>query len=157
MTIAGFVWYQGENDMGEDKGNILYNEGYACVMPKLVELWRRQFSLEAGTTSPQAPFGLVTLASGTDEGHPNIAAMRWAQTSNFGVLPSPTMPQTFLAQAFDLGDPYTSICASWQCCLDNYNATQCAHQTNHNPSICHAECETRLNTSVFMGGMQSAS
>ena len=32
--------------------------------------------------------------------------MRWAQTASYGVLPNPEMPNTFLAQAYDLNDPY---------------------------------------------------
>ncbi len=35
----------------------------------------------------------------------NMAAMRYAQTGNQGWLPSTSMPNTFAAQAFDLGDP----------------------------------------------------
>jgi hypothetical protein len=35
-----------------------------------------------------------------------MGAMRWAQTGNAGVLPSPALPRTFLAQAYDLDDPW---------------------------------------------------
>lgn len=40
------------------------------------------------------------------EGGPNMGAMRWAQTGNYGVLPNVVMPNTFLAQAYDLNDPW---------------------------------------------------
>ena len=64
---------------------------------------------------------------------------RWSQTANYGVLPNPAMPNTFLADAFDLGDPWHSpICAlsgtfnggpysGTSCCLDasHANGAQC--------------------------------
>ena len=53
--------------------------------------------------------------------------MRWSQTSNFGTLPSPAMPNSFLAHAYDLGDPWTNNgCQTAQCCDPTYNATVCA-------------------------------
>lgn len=76
--------------------------GYACKMETLVSAWRTAFN----ATSEELPFGIVTLAGGSDEGQPyNMAAMRYAQTGNQGWLPSDSMPNTFAAQAFDLGDP----------------------------------------------------
>ena len=38
------------------------------------------------------------LASSGSEGGPNMGAMRYAQTANYGVLPNPSMPNTFVAQ-----------------------------------------------------------
>ena len=35
-----------------------------------------------------------------------MASMRWSQTANYGQLPNTKMPNAFLAQAFDLGDPW---------------------------------------------------
>jgi hypothetical protein len=50
------------------------------------------FSLEHGTTSPDAPFGIVTLADGGWEGNPaNAGQMHWAETLNYGVLPNPAL------------------------------------------------------------------
>ena len=37
----------------------------------------------AGTTDPNAPFGVVTLASSGSEGGPNMGAMRQAQTGSY--------------------------------------------------------------------------
>jgi len=34
---------------------------------------------------------------------------RWSQTANYGVLPSPAMPNSFLAQVYDLGDPWANM------------------------------------------------
>jgi hypothetical protein len=42
----------------------------------MVELWRKSWSREAGTTDPLAPFGIVTLASGGSEGGSDIGGMR---------------------------------------------------------------------------------
>ena len=123
MTIKGALWYQGENNLGDcfgpgnqdigdgrtapgggPRASGVANEatGYACEILNLVKDWRSAFG-------KAFPFGIVTLACGTDEGQPyNMAAMRYAQTSNQGFLPSKTMPGTFSANAFDLGDPVRS-------------------------------------------------
>ena len=54
-----------------------------------------------------------------------MGAMRLAQTAGYGTLPSPDMPNTFLAQAFDLDDkwgPGAGPCQTdaskggWACC-----------------------------------------
>lgn len=79
-------------------GNAAQKTGYGCEMVAMVDLWRRAWSKEAGTTDPLAPFGIVTLASGGSEGGSDIGGMRWSQTGNFGTLPSPEMPNTFLAR-----------------------------------------------------------
>ena len=66
----------------------------------MVAEWRRLWSATAGTTDPLAPFGVVSLAAGGSEGHPdNMAGMRWSQTANFGELPNPALPGGFLAHA----------------------------------------------------------
>ena len=86
-------------------------------MKNLIDTWRSGWSAEPGTTDATFPFGLVSLAGGTSEGHAsNMGAFRYAQTGNTGVLPNKDMPNTFAAQAFDTGDP----CAGGsQCCLNN--------------------------------------
>jgi hypothetical protein len=61
--------------------------GYSCLMPKLVEEWRRLWSTTPGTTDPLAPFGLVTLPNTGSEGGSDIGGMRWSQTANYGVNP----------------------------------------------------------------------
>ena len=83
-------------------GNPAQHEGYGCQMPAMVDLWRREWSKVNGTTDPQAPFGIVTLASGGSEGGSDIGGMRFSQTANYGSLPNAAMPSTFLAQAYDL-------------------------------------------------------
>ena len=75
--------------------------GYACSMPGMVRAWRELWSAAKDTTSPSAPFGLVTIAPGGSEGAGyHLSAFRWAQTANFGALPNPLMPNTFAAQAY---------------------------------------------------------
>ena len=32
--------------------------------------------------------------------------LRWAQTQNYGVIPNPSFVNGFMAQGFDLGDPW---------------------------------------------------
>lgn len=92
---------QGENNMGRIPGSSLNDEGYGCMMHKMVRDWRTIWSAEPGTTRTDAPFGLVTIAPSGSEGHAmHLSAFRWAQTANFGVLPNPLMPNTFLAQAY---------------------------------------------------------
>lgn len=109
MTVKGWVWYQGENDMHGVFGNSGRKTGYSCMMPALVDSWRKLWSAEAGTTDPTAPFGLVTLAPSGGEGGNDIGTMRWAQTAGYGHAPNTAMPNTFLAQAYDLNDPFSNI------------------------------------------------
>ena len=79
-------------------GNSARSSGYSCLMEKLVSSWRTQWSAEPGTTDPNAPFGVVTLAPSGGEGGADLPSMRWAQTASYGVLPNPAMPNTFVAQ-----------------------------------------------------------
>ena len=106
--------YQGENSLCYDAGNSVDRSGYACMMQTLVSSWRKVWSATPGTTDPLAPFGIASLADGTDEGFGvNMRAFRWAQTANYGHLPNKAMPRTFLADSFDLGDPWhTPNCAT---------------------------------------------
>eukprot|EP01043_Picozoa_sp_COSAG02_P009900 COSAG02_NODE_341_length_24173_cov_28.504777_19_plen_214_part_00 len=77
------------------------------MQPRMVAHWREIWSTVDGTTDPLAPFGLVTLAPSGSEGNGNkLSAFRWAQTASYGVLPNPAMPRTFVAQAYDLNDPW---------------------------------------------------
>jgi hypothetical protein len=91
MTVKGFTWYQGENNMNNVKGNAGVDVGYSCKQRELVKGWRAIWSDTPGTTDAHAPFGLVTLASSGSEGGPNMGAMRLAQTAGYGTkaLPLP--------------------------------------------------------------------
>lgn len=160
MTVKGFLWYQGENNMGGVKGNVIANTGYGCEMADLVASWRAVWSKTPGTTDPMAPFGIVTLASSGSEGGPNMGAMRQAQTANYGVLPNPAIPNSFLAQAYDLDDPWgpgagPCVGATWACCEGTgfwkaapYNKTSCAGREKLCAAACHADL-----TPVAMGGI----
>ena len=129
MTLKGWVWYQGENDMHGYFGNSLRKAGYACLMPKLVSTWRALWSTTPGTTDESAPFGVVTLAASGTEGGADISAMRVAQAGSHASLPNPDMPNTFLAHAYDLSDPYGNIsCYKGGCCDFT------------NPNNTHAKC-----------------
>ena len=100
MTIFGALWHQGENNVyecmnGVDPsvisertsdggplacGDSTKNTGYACSTKNLVASWREQWSVQPNTTSASFPFGIVTLADGTSEGHAhNVANFRSAQ------------------------------------------------------------------------------
>lgn len=152
MTIKGWIWYQGENNCHGLMGNSASEVGYGCLMPRLVRRWRQLWSSEPDTTDPLAPFGVVTLAKGGSEGGHDIGGMRWSQTANYGVLPNPEMPNTFLAQAFDLGDPFENkACYDWNCCAKGYNATYCAERTQDNPAMCNAYCAVLDGTNFYMG------
>eukprot|EP01083_Nonionella_stella_P223704 796972_1 len=87
MTIKAYIWWQGENNMGGTPGSWVNNTGYGCMQPLMVKQWRNIWSV--GGTTFDAPFGLITLAAGTDEGAVNkMGAMRWAQMANFDYLPN---------------------------------------------------------------------
>eukprot|EP01043_Picozoa_sp_COSAG02_P124165 COSAG02_NODE_61205_length_269_cov_0.611765_1_plen_65_part_10 len=48
----------------------------------------------------------TALAGGTSEGHSNaMPAFRNAQTAGGGLLPNKLIPNSFVAQAFDAGEP----------------------------------------------------
>jgi len=54
--------------------------------------------------------------------------LRSAQTGGYGHLPNPSLPNTFLGQAFDMGDPYDKGCVVNTSCIGwntpySYNAT----------------------------------
>ncbi|KAM4014830.1 sialate O-acetylesterase [Anomaloglossus baeobatrachus] len=108
MTIKGAVWYQGEQNTGLNTN--LYN----CTFPALIQDWRRSFHEGSlGQTDPTFPFGFVQLStylkSQPDDNYPVI---RWHQTADYGYVPNPKMPNTFMAVAMDLGDetsPYGSV------------------------------------------------
>eukprot|EP01062_Namystynia_karyoxenos_P063041 TRINITY_DN5586_c1_g1_i8.p1 TRINITY_DN5586_c1_g1~~TRINITY_DN5586_c1_g1_i8.p1 ORF type:complete len:836 (+),score=174.70 TRINITY_DN5586_c1_g1_i8:78-2585(+) len=110
MTVNGWVWYQGENNVYGVTGNVATGMGYGCELAAMVREWRGAWSAQHGTTDPLAPFGVVTLAGGTSEGNgEHMAAFRWSQTGNYGHLPSPALPNTFLAQVYDLSDPWAFV------------------------------------------------
>jgi hypothetical protein len=111
---------QGENNLGYHTGNVLDNKGYACMLPTLISTWRKAWSIEPKTTSPDAAFGIVMLADSTDEGWgANVPQMHWAQTANHGIVPNKHLPNTFMAAAHDLADPWDDDCKTGaQCCKD---------------------------------------
>ena len=156
--------------MGGQKGNVIASTGYACAMQQLIRGWRAAWSKTPGTTDPLAPFGVVTLASSGSEGGPNFGAMRIAQTMSYGVLPTPSMPNTFLAQAYDLDDewgPGAGPCfgnkGGWACCPGSgsgscgsagaYNATRCAGRE----ALCANACAADRGTPCLMGGIHPRS
>ena len=75
---------QGENNMHNIMGNSAQGVGYGCQMADLVRTWRGAWSQTAGTTRALAPFGVVTLAAGGDEGGKDMGGMRSSQTANYG-------------------------------------------------------------------------
>lgn len=85
---------------------------YACQMANMISQWRSVWSIVPGTTDASFPFGLVTLADGTDEGHgSNMANFRYAQTMGLGVLP---------ARASTVG------CCSFRCGLFGFLVCMCS-------------------------------
>ena len=88
-------------------GVVSESTGYACNLAAMLEGWRVAWRVKSPA---ELPVGVVTLAGGTDEGQPySMPSMRYAQTGNRGFLPAPGLPATFMAQAFDLGDPCSQM------------------------------------------------
>jgi hypothetical protein len=82
------------------------------MLPAMVSAWRAAWSAEPGTTDPAAFFASVSLHDGGDEGDGNNAQpIRWSQTGNFGSLPSPAIPNSVIAEAYDGGD----VWEGWVC------------------------------------------
>eukprot|EP00756_Hemistasia_phaeocysticola_P043550 Hpha_TRINITY_DN17131_c0_g1::TRINITY_DN17131_c0_g1_i1::g.146738::m.146738/K05970/SIAE; sialate O-acetylesterase len=118
-SLRGWVWYQGENNVRDLPGNSADKLGYGCEAVNLPALWRKTWG-EA--VEDEAPFSLVTLAAGGDEGNPqHMAAIRWSQTGNMGTLPNKLMPNVFAAQAYDIGDPWVSNCGTCNCSSTTLN------------------------------------
>ena len=98
---------------GQYGGNWMNNTGYACMELLMIEQFRANWSLVNG--GDVLPFGLITLASGTSEGHqPDMGNFRWNQMLNFDILPPPgnEVPATFVVQGHDIGDPWYVIILS---------------------------------------------
>ncbi|XP_048199698.1 sialate O-acetylesterase [Perognathus longimembris pacificus] len=109
MTLKGVIWYQGESNMEYNR------DKYNCTFPELIADWRQSFhDGSQGQTERFFPFGFVQLSSylvqeTSDDRFPQI---RWHQTADFGFVPNPAMPNTFMAVSMDLGDrdsPFGSI------------------------------------------------
>lgn len=143
MTVRGFLWYQGENDMARDPGSYLRGVGYGCLLPALVNTWRSMWSVENGTTPLLAPFGVVSIAPGGSEGAGyHMAAFRWSQTANYGVLPNPAMPHTFMAHAYDLGDPWGNDAGDGKCVANKSIPKACTKCCNcGDPSLYGPKCK----------------
>jgi len=131
MTIKGWLWYQGENNIGRGTKNPYFPSklGYACQLPAMLKLWRQ-------TWQANTPFGVVDIHAGGSEGQGGYGAMgnfRWAQTASYGVLPNPAMPNSFMANAYDLGDPWAKHCFDLGCCTDWTNQPQ-YHNITRSPT-----------------------
>ena len=46
----------------------------------------------------------------------HMAGMRWSETANFGTLPAPAMPLSFVAQVYDLGVRLFAMHMVWCVC-----------------------------------------
>merc|ERR1712060_621234 len=109
-TIAGVVWYQGENDAtSEDMA-----ADYACVFPEMIRSWRKGWAQRSGTIS-DFPFGFVQLSTWSNgnattpsnitcadnELNPSclVATVRYGQTGNNSYVPNAQMLRTFMAVA----------------------------------------------------------
>ena len=62
----------------------------------------------------------MTIADGSEEGWGyTFSQLHWAQTANHGSLPNADMPNTFLGDAWDAGDPWAmDDCVSDACCVE---------------------------------------
>jgi hypothetical protein len=87
-----------------------------CLFLLNLQTWREAWSAEASTTSDTLPFGIVTLAGGTSEGHgDSMGAFRYAQSGNTGGPSFGALPNTFVALAHDAADPCEG---GNQCCMN---------------------------------------
>ena len=165
--------------MFDVKGNAAMDVGYSCMQRELVKGWRAIWSETSGTTDPEAPFGIVTLASSGTEGADSEAmgAMRLAQTAGYGVVPNPALPNAFFAQAGDLEDAwgpeagpcFTGLTTQWECCdvtnvkgptrgsyVANRSSAKCIAGTKGKPEICDPACAAAMGTPT-MGGIHPRS
>ena len=85
--------------------------------------WRANWhNYTNGHTNPEFPFGFVQLSTWDDTANATcgnnppqtctVAVVRMGQTANYGYVPNPAMPNTFMSVATDLGDalsPFNDI------------------------------------------------
>ena len=121
-TVSGWLWYQGENSCGATMGSPLDHTGYSCMLVNMIASWRKYWSATPGTTDPLAPWGEITVHPHGCESNPNAAVTRWAQLGNYGHAPNALMPNVFMAQTFDLGDPWNYAPADGGC-AHTFNST----------------------------------
>jgi hypothetical protein len=118
---------QGEQN-GGNPGSYLNKSGYACLLPALDNSWRHAFTA-GSATDPTFPIGVVSLHGwcGEEEAQctldPNrrtdhTAEIRWAQTADWGFLPNPRLPHTFVAMAYDQPDPKNGSHCFWNTTSD---------------------------------------
>ena len=70
---------------------------------------------------------LVSLSSHDSEGAKDMASFRWAQQGAYDTLPNAAMPNTFMAHAFDLQDPWSSnkgVATVWLGCVGHLDASK---------------------------------
>ncbi|CAB9528805.1 Sialate O-acetylesterase [Seminavis robusta] len=182
MTVKGWLWYQGENNMYEVKGNSKHDVGYGCELKALIQSWRQAWSETSDTTPPDAPFGIVTLANSGGEGGPDMGSMLHAQTLNYGALPPPLvdpvdqdffggLEKVFAAQAYDLEDEWKANngpCFEYKCCTvtalvgqyrdEIYDPAKCTNETMH--GLCNSPegaCSQAHRVPYLMGNIHPRS
>mmetsp|Transcript_36456 Transcript_36456/g.72609 ORF Transcript_36456/g.72609 Transcript_36456/m.72609 type:complete len:203 (-) Transcript_36456:167-775(-) len=151
MSVKGWIWYQGEHNLASNgvSGNVLGGYGYACELVALIQKWRSLWAAVPNTTAADAPFGVVTLANNAHwHGGRDSGGFRHAQTAGFGVLPNELLPTAFLAQAYDVHDPWADErCKSYGCC-ESMPGRLCGNKTKDlgGPKICQAACAAQEGT-----------
>jgi sialate O-acetylesterase len=154
-TIKGWLWYQGEQN-GANPGSYLNKSGYACLLPALDDSWRRAFR-EGSSTDPDFPIGIISLHGwcGEEEAEctlnpatrtDNTAKIRWAQTAEWGFLPNPRLPHTFVAMAYDQPDPRNGSHCYW-----NTTTKECDRTVKY-PQTCLTGKEICPPPAGLMGG-----
>ena len=173
IPIRGWLWQQGEHNVRTNaiSGHSTGGYGYGCELPAMLRAWRSAWSVMPNTTEPLAPFGVTTLHPRAGwQGAVDFGGMRWSQTANYGRLPSPAMPRTFLAQAYDLLDPfmvrpdcyYAKCCGPMHGCHHDkcslggrYDASACAKFTTPlgGPAACAPFCRELGETPAYVVGL----
>jgi hypothetical protein len=69
-----------------------------------------------------------------------VGAMRLAQTAGYGVLPSPDVPNTFMAQAYDLDDQWGAPAWGRLACHHNNEGKPCLAPPFHQPCFVEYAC-----------------
>lgn len=186
MTVKGFLWYQVRHHDVAIANNCREKTTWvvsrATVSATLDTVAKWLISLQPGEQiglKPPAPpthshplqLSLWPRAAakvdqtwvpcdGLRSVEPVTYSLTFMQTGSFGVLPSPAIPNSVIAQAYDLDDPWgpgagPCISTEWACCEGKgfwkaapYNKQTCAGREK----ICAAACKADL-TPVAMGGI----
>jgi len=85
MAVTGFIWYQGESDLGGNSSLPMQNRNYTCTQTAMMEEWRHAFQV------PHAFYAVVVLSTwcpATADDNLLLAELRDEQVASGDLIPN---------------------------------------------------------------------